>query len=175
MPTSCGGYASPPPRGQEVENNTNQCARLQSSRFKMSLKRLIPLLDRVLVRCNLNLFHFGRPKSAHDLQVERLTAKTQIGGMCAPDLAAFPPSCSAFRRQTLLTRASFSYIPEAAQNKLNEGVRLPCWRQHPPRPNSSPNQVVISTGPGARDRDGWLLLATSNSFMFLSWGFSLLG
>ena len=137
----------------------------------MSLKRLIPLLDRVLVRFDLNLFHFRRSKSTHHVQVERLTAKTQIGGMCAP----FPPSRSACRRWTSLTRASFSYIPEAAQNKLNEGVRLPCWRQHPPRPNSSPNQVVISTGPGARDRDGWLLLLTSNSFMFLSWGFSLLG
>jgi hypothetical protein len=96
----------------------------------MSLKRLIPLLDRVLVRCDLNLFHFGRPESTHDLQVERLTAKTQIGGMCAPALAAFPHSCSACRPQTLLTRASLSYIPEAAQNKLNEGVRLPRWRPH---------------------------------------------
>jgi hypothetical protein len=47
-------------------------------RSHMSLKRLIPLLDRVLVRCPL-------VSSAVDAltlyQVERLTAKTQIGGM----------------------------------------------------------------------------------------------
>ena len=53
----------------------------------MSLKRLIPLLDRVLVRFDLNLFHFSRSKSTHHVQVERLTAKTQIGGMCDH----FPP------------------------------------------------------------------------------------
>ena len=55
-----------------------------------------------------------------------------------------------------------SYIPDSAQNKLNEGVRtrarIPrccrcrcCNLRSPYRPRL---QVVVSTGPGARDRDG---------------------
>jgi hypothetical protein len=158
-------------RRQDAEKNTNQCTTLQSSRFKMSLKRLIPLLDRVLVRFDLNLFHFSRSKSTHHVQVERLTAKTQIGGMCAP----FPPPRSACRRWTSLTTRIVQLHPRSCAKQIERRSEIALLAPAPPRPNSSPNQVVISTGPGARDRDGWLLLATNNSFMFLSWDVSLLG